>query len=82
MVGGVSYLGTHDALHVGRPAILGGDHHTGRVAEASADLHILHIWVCQGALPPAHHPPELLLHQPTTNFSWQLCGEGTEMQAS
>ena len=68
----MSHLGAHDALHISRPTILGGDHHTGRVAEAGADLHILHIWVCQGPLPPIHHPLELLLHHATDEFGQQL----------
>ena len=66
---GVGDLGAHDALHVSRPAILGGDHHTGRVAEAGADLHILHIWVCQGPLPPVDHPFKPLLHHATNKFA-------------
>ena len=69
---GVSHLGTHDAFHVSGPAILGGDHHTGRVAEAGADLHVLHVWVCQGPLPPVDHPLELLLRRARNNFGGQL----------
>jgi hypothetical protein len=54
-------LRLHDLLHVGAPAILGGDHHARSVVQPVADLHGVHVLTVKGLLPPVSQHLEGLL---------------------